>query len=130
MDKIQQLQNLKRIRKIANLLDAAIGIPGTKFHIGLDPILGLLPGGGDLVGAAISGYLIYLAARFGLEKAEIGKMIGNVALETLLGTVPLVGDLFDAYFKANLRNLEILETHIEKSAVKHDELKVKTPVVN
>ncbi len=130
MDKIQQLQNLKRIRKIANLLDAAIGIPGTKFRIGLDPILGLLPGGGDLVGAAISGYLIYLAARFGLEKAEIGKMIGNVALETLLGTVPLVGDLFDAYFKANLRNLEILETHIEKSAVKHDELKVKTPVVN
>lgn len=130
MDKIQQLQNLKKIRKIANLLDAAIGIPGTKFRIGLDPILGLLPGGGDLVGAAISGYLIYLAARFGLEKAEIGKMIGNVALETLLGTVPLVGDLFDAYFKANLRNLEILETHIEKSAVKNDELKVKTPVVN
>ena len=129
MNKIQQLQNLKRIRKIANLLDAAIGIPGTKFRIGLDPILGLVPGGGDLVGAAISGYMIYLAARFGLEKAEIGKMIGNVALETVLGTVPLVGDLFDAYFKANLRNLEILETHIKNSAVKDDELEIKTPVV-
>lgn len=120
MDKIQKLKNLKRIRRIATLLDSAIGIPGTKFRIGLDPILGLIPGGGDLITAGISAYMIFLAARFGLEKEEIGKMIGNVALETFLGTVPLFGDIFDAYFKANLRNLEILEKHIENSKVQND----------
>ena len=120
MDELQKLKNLKRIRRIATLLDSAIGIPGTKFRIGLDPILGLIPGGGDLITAGISAYMIFLAARFGLEKEEIGKMIGNVALETFLGTVPLFGDIFDAYFKANIRNLEILEKHLEKSTLKRD----------
>ena len=122
MDKIQKLKNLKRIRRIATLLDTAIGIPGTKFRIGLDPILGLIPGGGDLITAGISAYMIFLAARFGLKKEEIGKMIGNVAIETFLGTVPLVGDIFDAYFKANIRNLEILEKHLEDSNLEDNEL--------
>ncbi|NJK56216.1 MAG: DUF4112 domain-containing protein [Pleurocapsa sp. SU_5_0] len=107
MNKIQQLNKLRQIRKIARLLDTAIGIPGTKFRIGLDPILGLIPGGGDLVGAAISAYMIYLASSFGLEKSQISKMIQNIALETTVGFVPIVGDFFDAYFKANIRNLDI-----------------------
>ncbi|WP_319421241.1 DUF4112 domain-containing protein [Pleurocapsa sp. FMAR1] len=115
MDKIQQLKNLRKIRKIAKLLDTAIGIPGTKIRFGLDPILGLIPGGGDLISAGISAYMIYLATRFGLERAEISKMIKNVAVETAVGFVPLAGDIFDAYFKANMRNLEILEKHIEKN---------------
>jgi hypothetical protein len=114
MDKIQRLATLNRIRRIARLLDTAIGIPGTKFRIGLDPILGLIPGGGDLVGAGISAYMIFLAARFGLAKEDIGKMIWNIGLETVAGSVPLFGDIFDAYFKANMRNLEILEKHLEK----------------
>lgn len=118
MDKIQQLNKLKRIRKIAKLLDTAIGIPGTKIRFGLEPILGLLPGGGDLITAAISAYMIYLAASFGLEKPEILKMIKNVAIDTAIGSVPVVGDLFDAYFKSNIRNLEILENHIAKTEVK------------
>lgn len=115
MNKIQQLNKLRRIRKIARLLDTAIGIPGTKFRIGLDPILGLIPGGGDLVGAAISAYMIYLASSFGLEKSKISKMIQNIALETTVGFVPIVGDLFDAYFKANIRNLDILEQHLAQT---------------
>ena len=118
MDKIQQLNKLKRIRKIAKLLDTAIGIPGTKIRFGLEPILGLIPGGGDLITAAISGYMIYLATSFGLEKSEILKMIKNVAIDTAIGSVPVVGDLFDAYFKSNIRNLEILENHIAKTEVK------------
>ncbi|VEP12294.1 conserved hypothetical protein [Hyella patelloides LEGE 07179] len=123
MDRIQQLKSLQKIRKIASLLDSAIGIPGTKFRIGLDPILGLIPGGGDLITAGISAYMIYLATRFGLERKEISKMIGNVILETALGTVPLAGDIFDAYFKANLRNLEILENHIAKAEAQNPKLK-------
>lgn len=121
MDKFQQLKNLQRIRKIAKLLDTAIGIPGTKIRFGLDPILGLIPGGGDLISAGISAYMIYLAARFGLEKAEILKMFKNVAIETAIGSVPIAGDIFDAYFKANMRNLKILEKHIEKSQLKQVE---------
>lgn len=115
MNKIQQLDKLRRIRKIAKLLDTAIGIPGTKFRIGLDPILGLIPGGGDLVGAAISAYMIYLATSFGLEKSKVNQMIKNIALETTVGFVPIVGDLFDVYFKANIRNLDILEQHLAQT---------------
>ena len=112
MNKIQQLNKLKRIRKIAKLLDTAVGIPGTKIRFGLEPILGILPGGGDLITAIISAYMIYLAASFGLEKSEILKMIKNVAIDTAIGSVPIAGDIFDAYFKANIRNLEILENHL------------------
>ena len=112
MDKIQQLKKLKRIRKIAKILDTAIGIPGTKFRFGLEPILGLLPGGGDLITAGISAYTVYLAASFGLERSEILKMVKNIAIDTAVGSVPIVGDIFDAYFKSNIRNLEILERHI------------------
>ena len=130
MNTIEQFKTLKRIRKIATLLDSAIGIPGTKFRIGLDPILGLIPGGGDLITAGISAYMIYLAASFGLKKEEIGKMIGNVALETILGSVPLAGDIFDAYFKANLRNLEILENHLAKSKVESQDSKVSLKTVS
>lgn len=115
MDKIQQLKNLKRIRKIAKLLDSAIGIPGTKIRFGLDPILGLIPGGGDLIAAGISAYMIYLATRFGLERSQILKMVKNVAIETSIGFVPIAGDIFDAYFKANIRNLEILEQHLAQT---------------
>ncbi|MEN9518809.1 MAG: hypothetical protein RLZZ381_1397 [Cyanobacteriota bacterium] len=115
MNKIQQLDKLRRIRKIAKLLDTAIGIPGTKFRIGLDPILGLIPGGGDLVGAAISAYMIYLATSFGLEKSKITQMIKNIALETTVGFIPIVGDIFDVYFKANIRNLDILEQHLAQT---------------
>ena len=112
MNKIQQLNKLRRIRKIAKLLDTAIGIPGTKFRIGLDPILGLLPGGGDLIGGMISAYMIYLAASFGLEQPKITQMVKNIALETFVGFIPIVGDIFDFYFKANIKNLDILEQHL------------------
>lgn len=129
MNKIQQLNKLRRIRKIAKLLDTAIGIPGTKLRIGLDPILGLIPGGGDLIGAAISAYMIYLATSFGLEKSKVKKMIQNIALETTVGFVPIFGDIFDVYFKANIRNLDILEQHLAQiddiEAIKEDS---STPV--
>jgi hypothetical protein len=130
MNRVQQLKNLQRIRKIARLLDTAIGIPGTKFRVGLDPILGLIPGGGDLIAGLISAYMIYLAASFGLKKEEIGKMVGNVALETFAGSVPLIGDIFDAYFKANIRNLEILEKHLENSEILQEELTDSKVAVN
>jgi len=112
MDTIKRLATLNRIRKLSVLMDTSIGIPGTPFRFGLDPIIGLLPGGGDLISAAFSAYIIFLATRFGIPRQDLTKMIFNVALEAVVGTVPLVGDLFDAFYKSNIRNLAILEKHL------------------
>jgi hypothetical protein len=93
-------------------MDSAIVIPGTRFRFGVDALLGLFPGGGDVVGAALSGYIIYESWRAGVPPAGIGRMVANVAADTVLGAVPIAGDLFDAYWKANLRNIEILRAHL------------------
>lgn len=76
-------------------MDTAIRIPGTGFRFGLDPIIGLVPGAGDIVSTAFSAYIIFLATRFGLSREVLTQMIFNVALEAVVGSVPLVGDLFD-----------------------------------
>lgn len=113
MNTINRLATLNRIRKLSRLLDTAIGIPGTRFRIGLDPIMGLIPGAGDLVSTLFSAYIILMAARFRLPNNVLARMIFNVGLEAVVGTVPLVGDLFDAYYKSNIRNLKLLEQHLE-----------------
>lgn len=110
---VERLATLRKIRRLSRLMDTAIGLPGTKFRIGLDPILGLIPGAGDLISTGFSAYIIYLATRFGLPRAALQQMIFNVALEAVVGTVPLVGDLFDAAFKSNIRNLDLLEKHLQ-----------------
>jgi Domain of unknown function (DUF4112) len=104
---------LKRMRQISKLLDSAIVIPGTKQRIGLDPILGLIPGGGDTVSAALSGYIIIEAARMGLPREALIKMVMNIAIDTVAGSVPVVGDIFDVVSKANLRNMQIVESHVK-----------------
>jgi len=114
MDKTQQLKTLKRIRRLSRLMDTAIRIPGIGFRIGLDPIIGLVPGAGDLVSTAFSAYIIFLATQFGLPGQDLKKMIFNVVLEAVVGTVPLAGDIFDAFYKSNIRNLAILEEHLMK----------------
>lgn len=106
-----KLGALQRLRKLSRLLDNAITIPGTKFRIGLDPIIGLLPGAGDFVGLALSAYIVLEAARLGLPRGTLGKMVFNILLESVVGAVPVVGDFFDFAWKANARNLELLETH-------------------
>jgi Domain of unknown function (DUF4112) len=112
MDAAKRLATLNRIRKLSRLMDTSIRIPGIGFRIGIDPIIGLVPGAGDLISTAFSAYIIFLATRFGLPHKDLGKMIFNVGLEAVVGTVPLVGDLFDAFYKSNIRNLEILEQHL------------------
>lgn len=112
MNVSNRLQTLKRIRRFSRLLDSAFRVPGTRFRFGLDPIIGLVPGAGDLVTTLFSAYLILLATRYNLPTATVGKMIFNVALEFVVGTIPLVGDIFDAFFKANNRNFAMLEAHL------------------
>ncbi|KOP25604.1 hypothetical protein AMR41_14935 [Hapalosiphon sp. MRB220] len=112
MNAAKRLATLNRIRKLSRLMDTSIRIPFIGFRIGLDPIIGLVPGAGDLISTAFSAYIIYLATRFGIPRQDLTKMIFNVGLETVVGTVPLVGDLFDAFYKSNIRNLAILEQHL------------------
>ncbi len=102
---------LKRMRQLSQLLDSAIAIPGTKQRIGLDPILGLIPGGGDTVSALLSGYIIVEAAQMGLPRKALVQMVLNIVVDTVAGSVPVVGDIFDVVSKANLRNMQIVEIH-------------------
>ncbi len=113
MNTTERLVTLNRIRKLSRLMDTAIRIPVINFRIGLDPIIGLVPGAGDLVSTAFSTYIIYLAARFNLPREVLARMIFNIGLEAVVGSVPLVGDLFDAYYKSNIRNLALLEQHLQ-----------------
>lgn len=112
MDTAKRLATLNRIRKLSRLMDTAIRIPGIGFRIGLDPIIGLIPGAGDLISTAFSAYIIFLATRFGIPRQDLTKMIFNITLEAVVGAVPLVGDLFDAFYKSNIRNLALLEQHL------------------
>ena len=101
-----------RARALAKMLDAAIRVPGTGRTIGLDPILGLVPGLGDLAGAVLSGYIVLTAARLGAPKTVLAKMLLNLGTDTLVGSVPVLGDLFDVGFRANIRNSELLDRHL------------------
>jgi hypothetical protein len=100
---------LAQARSLAKLLDRAVRIPGTNITFGADAILGLIPGGGDVAGAIFSGWLIVLGSRMGLPRHVLMRMVANVAVDTLGGSVPLLGDLFDVAWKSNTRNLELLE---------------------
>jgi hypothetical protein len=100
-------ERVRRLRSLAWLLDNSIPLPGG-YRIGLDPIIGLVPGLGDAIGALFSAYIINEARSLGAPRSILVRMIGNVALETVLGAIPFAGDLFDAVFKANSRNLALL----------------------
>jgi hypothetical protein len=96
------------VDRLAWWLDNAITVPGTRFRIGFDALIGLIPGVGDLVGALLSSYIIAVAASRGLPPSALARMAINVGLEAIVGVVPLVGDLFDAAWKANQRNVELM----------------------
>lgn len=109
-------QSVERARLLARALDSAVRIPGTNVRFGLDALLGLVPGLGDVTGAAMGSYLVLLGSRMGVPKPVLARMVMNVALDTLAGVVPVVGDLFDVAWKANTRNMALLERYIEKPA--------------
>jgi hypothetical protein len=102
---------IRRLDMLSRLLDTAFPIPGTHFRIGLDGLLGLLPGIGDSLGAVLSTYIIFEAARLGCPKRTLVRMLGNVAVETAVGAIPIIGDLFDFAWKANVKNIALLRAH-------------------
>lgn len=106
-----QTQRLGALRHISRLLDSAFAVPGTSYRVGLDPILGLIPGLGDLVSPLFTIGILWQGRELGIPKGVQLRMIVNVAIDTLVGVVPVVGDLFDFAWKANDRNLALLELH-------------------
>lgn len=103
---------LARLNTVARLMDDAFRVPVLGFRMGLDPLLGLLPGFGDVLGATFSGWMVITAARMGAGPATIVRMLMNLGLDALVGAVPLLGDVFDVAFKANRRNLRIVQDQV------------------
>ena len=100
---------LARLRWLARLMDAQFGLPGTRFRFGVDALIGLAPGVGDAMIGLLSLYVVWEARKLGAPPPLLARMLGNVAIEVVGGAVPVLGDLFDAAFKANLRNVALLE---------------------
>lgn len=104
-------RRLCRLTTIAQIMDTALVVPGTNIRFGADSLLGLIPGAGDFVGAVISFAIINEVRRLGAPNALLARMIFNVGLDAVLGAVPLLGDAFDVYFKANQRNAQLVLEH-------------------
>lgn len=100
---------VERLRGLAWLLDNSIPIPGTRIRIGLDALIGLIPGLGDAAGAVLSSYILVEAGGLGVSRSTLLRMATNVLIESVVGLIPLAGDLFDAGWKANQRNIKLLE---------------------
>jgi hypothetical protein len=104
---------VRRLDALAHLLDNSIPVPGTGTRFGLDAVVGLIPGIGDAVGGLMSAYIVFEAARLGAGPAVIMRMLLNVGVETVFGAVPIIGDLFDAGWKANAKNVRLLHQAID-----------------
>ena len=106
-------RRVERLRRLAYLLDDRFAIPGTPYRIGLDGLVGLVPGIGDAVTTVLAVYIVLEARRLGIPVTKLGRMGLNVGIDAVLGAVPLVGDLFDVAWKANRRNLRLLLEHLD-----------------
>lgn len=111
--RLPDARTLTELDKLANLLDSQWRIPGTGLRFGVDAVVGLVPGLGDLATAGVSGYLILRAKQMGVPNHVIARMVSNVALDTVVGSVPLLGSVFDLFFKANKRNIRLMRDYFE-----------------
>ena len=103
---------LNRIRRVSKMMDSQFRIPGTGIQFGMDGLIGLIPGVGDIATAAVPVWILYEAHRAGVSRTTISRMAANVAVDAVVGMVPVLGDLFDVYWKANLKNLRLLEKEL------------------
>ncbi len=106
--------DIERLRALARLLDTSFRIPGTPYRFGIDAIIGLVPGIGDLASGALGLLVVWRGSRMGLPRIVIGRMLFNTLLDIAVGAVPILGDAFDLWFKASTRNLNLMRRHLER----------------
>jgi hypothetical protein len=104
----------QRIEMMEHVLENAVMIPGTRFRIGLDAILGVIPVLGDLLSAAMGAWIVWEARNLGMPKWQLWRMGANVGIDTAIGAIPLVGDAFDVVFRSNSKNLKIIRKHLDR----------------
>lgn len=109
---LQDEARLKRIRLLSRLLDEQFRIPGTTYRVGLDGLLGLIPGVGDAAGALLSAYIVYEAIRLGAPSTVLLRMLANIGIDTVGGAIPVVGDIFDMAWKTNKKNAALLHAYL------------------
>ncbi len=109
----ERLRRLRRLSGIARLMDTAIGIPGTRIRFGADSVFGLIPLVGDAGGALVGLYIVNEARKLGLPPAKLTRMLGNIAADSIVGSVPLAGDVFDLFFKSHRRNVQMILDHFD-----------------
>ena len=123
------LKSIARLRGLARLMDAQFKIPGTNIRFGLDGLLGLIPGAGDLSTFAVSGYMVMILAQNGASGFVLARMVLNILIDAVFGSIPLLGDMFDVYFKANIRNIKLMEEHYVEGRHRGGAWKVVVPVL-
>ncbi len=106
-----------RLRRLATLLDSAVRIPGTEVKVGVDAIIGFVPGIGDAFAALFSTYILISSARIGASRPLLLRMFGNSLLDLLIGAIPVVGDIFDIAWKSNSRNIDLLERAVAERRI-------------
>jgi hypothetical protein len=106
------MNELQRLRTIARVMDDAVRVPGTNFRVGLDALLGLVPGLGDVAGGLTTAYTIVAAQKLGAPRIVLLRMFWNVLIDTVVGSIPFLGDVFDAAYRANRRNVQLLESYM------------------
>ena len=107
---------LAKVKILAQLMDSAVEIPGLRIRVGLDALLGLLPGAGDMVSSLVSLYIVQVAHRSGVSRLTLARMTFNILCDWIVGSIPLAGDIFDIFWKANQRNVKLLLEHERASA--------------
>jgi hypothetical protein len=122
-------RGLKNLDTLAKLMDAQFRVPGTDFRFGLDSIIGLIPGVGDLSTFAVSGYMLSLMAKNGASGFVLARMSLNIVIDAIFGSIPILGDLFDVAFKANMRNMRLMQEHYKEGRHRGSAWKVIVPVL-
>lgn len=126
---IPQKQDFRQIEWISKLMDAQFTVPGTNFKFGLDGIIGLIPGAGDISTFAISAYLLSIMAKNGASGYVMARMVVNVIIDAIFGMIPVLGDIFDIAFKANMRNLKLMREHYVEGRHRGGAWKILVPVL-
>ena len=109
-----QSDAVRRMEVMAKLLDNSFTVPGTNQRFGIDAIIGLVPGLGDIATTLLSSYVIWEARNLGVSKFALGRMLANLGIHATVGAIPVVGDVFDAFFRVNLRNMRIVRSELDR----------------